>query len=67
MFLRMAFHAIHLVKDENVPQPLDEIARRQDPEEEWFRREPDDEICLEKPNEMLAILREEYWKVSRAL
>jgi DNA-directed RNA polymerase specialized sigma subunit len=37
------------------------------PEEEGFRREPDDEICLEKINEMLAIFREEYWKVSRAL
>jgi hypothetical protein len=63
----MAFHAIHLVKDENVPQPPDEIARRQDPEEELFRSEPDDEICLEKINEMPAILREEYWKVPRAL
>jgi len=43
-----------------VPQPPEEIARRQDPEEEMFRPEPDDEICLEKINEMLATLRDEY-------
>jgi hypothetical protein len=63
----MSFYGIHLVEDENVPQPPDEIARRQDPEEEWFRAEPDDEICLEKINEMLAILREKYQKASRTL
>jgi hypothetical protein len=56
----MAFYAIHLVEDENAPQPPDKIARRQDPEEEWFRRELEDEIRLEKINEMLAILREGY-------
>jgi hypothetical protein len=65
--LRMTFYAIHLVEDENMPQPPDEIIRRQDPEEERFRLELDDEICLEKINDMLAILRQEYWKVARAL
>jgi hypothetical protein len=63
----MVFYAIHLFEDKNMPQPPDEIARMRDPNEEWFRLELDDEICLEKINEMLVILREEYWKVSRAL
>jgi hypothetical protein len=56
----MTFYAIHLVEDQNVPQPPDEITRRQDPEEKWLRREPDDKICLEKINETLATLRDEY-------
>jgi hypothetical protein len=65
--LWMTFYSMHLVEDENVPQPSKEIARRQDPKREWFRHELDDEICLEKINQMLAVMREEYWKVSRAL
>jgi hypothetical protein len=32
----MAFYAIHLVEDENAPQPPDKIARRQDPDRNGF-------------------------------